>query len=507
MGADERLLNYIGGQWSPPLTDRWIDVVNPVDGTTFAHLGDSAADDVDHAVGAARAAFESGVWRTLSVADRADVLRAFADELESRVPDLAAAMVRDIGCTARLATAMQAFTPALHLRAFADMQAILAEPRTFDVTGPAGPGTWTVRREPVGVVAAYVPYNFPLFEAVWKVAPALLAGNTVVVKPSPLTPVGVHALAQIAEAVGLPAGVLNIVHGDVEAGRALAAHPGVDFITFTGSAAVAANVAAAAAANLIPVMAELGGKSASVILPDAELGVAVKGSLFSGFMNNGQTCVSTTRILVSADHYEDAVAIATDLTERLVVGDPADPATDVGPLVSRRQQQAVGAYVDHAISQGAKVTVGGEVPGHVPAEGFFYSPTILRDVTPDMDIAKQEVFGPVIALIKYGTVDEAVAIANDTDYGLAGAVWGRDINRASQVSDRLVAGLKWINEVGQIDVAGTPMAGRNSSGMGSELGPDGLLAYTLPTSTYTSRADSSVQTAVYGLVGSHWQEH
>lgn len=501
----ERLLNYIGGQWLPPQSGAWIDVVTPSDGSVIAQVGDSGTDDVDRAVAAARAAFDSGAWSGLPVAERAAVLRKLADELEARIAPLTEKLVRDIGCPARLATAMQAFTPALHLRAFADMESLLAAPKRYDVDGPIVPGSWTVAREPIGVVAAYVPYNFPLFEAVWKVAPALLAGDTVVVKPSPLTPVGVQALVEIAEAVGLPAGVLNIVHGDVDAGSALAAHPGVDFITFTGSSAVARKVAVAAAANLTPVMAELGGKSASVVLPDADLRLAIKGSLFSGFMNNGQTCVSTTRILLPAERYDEAVAMAVDYAEQLVVGDPADPATDIGPLVSRRQQQSVDAHVQRAVAQGAKVATGGGIPAGSNRDGFYYSPTILRDVTPDMDIAREEAFGPVLALIKYDSVDEAVKIANDTGYGLASAVWGTDIDAATAVSDRLVAGLKWINDVGQIDVAGTPMAGRKASGLGVELGPDGLLAYTLPASTYTS-GGTGAQAAVYGLVGSHWDQ-
>lgn len=496
------LLNYVGGQYLSPSSGEWIDVLAPVDGSVLARVPDSGADDVDRAVVAARTAFETTDWRHRTPAARADVLRAMADELERRVPELAATLIRDVGCPARLANAMQAFMPVMHLRAFADMAPLLDDRRT-DVAGPVTPGTWTVRRDPVGVVAAYVPYNFPLFEAVWKIAPALLAGNTVVVKPSPLTPLAVQELAAVTEAAGLPAGVLNIVHGDVDAGSALAAHPDVDFITFTGSSDVAGKVAAAAGANLTPVMAELGGKSASVVLPDADLRLAIKGSLFSGLMNNGQTCVSTTRILLPADRYEEAVELATEYTRQLVVGDPADMATDVGPLISARQQRTVAGHVDRALEQGAKATVGAGIPEGLP--GFYYLPTILRDVTPEMDIARREVFGPVIALIAYDTVEDAIRIANDTEYGLAAAVWGADVAQAAKVADRLVAGLKWINDVGQIDVAATPMAGRRSSGLGVELGPEGLLAYTLPASTYTSGGQGE-QAAVYGLVGSRWDQ-
>ncbi len=496
------ILNYVGGQPIPSDSDTWIEVVTPVDGSVIARVPDSTAADIDGAVAAARAAFDDGDWRHRTPAERADVLRSMADELERRVPALAATLISDVGCVARLANAMQAFMPVMHLRAFADMAPLLDD-HTFDVQGPVAPGSWTVRREPIGVIAAYVPYNFPLFEAVWKIAPALLAGNTLVVKPSPLTPLAVAELAAVAEAAGLPPGVLNIVHGDVTAGSALAAHADVDFVTFTGSSAVARKVAAAAGANLTPVMAELGGKSASVVLADADLPVAIKGSLFSGLMNNGQTCVSTTRILVPADLYDEAVEMATEYVRQLVVGDPAEMSTDVGPLISRRQQESVAAHVDRALEQGAKATVGAAIPENT--EGFYYLPTILRDVTPEMDIARQEVFGPVLAFIAYDSVDEAITIANNTDYGLAAAVWGADLAGATSVCDRLVAGLKWINDVGQIDVAATPMAGRRSSGLGVELGPEGLLAYTLPASTYTS-GGSGEQAAVYGLVGSRWDQ-
>jgi betaine-aldehyde dehydrogenase len=496
------VLNWIGGQLISAESAQWIDVLNPADGAVIARVPDSGAADVDRAVAAARSAFDSSDWRRRPPAERADVLRAMADELERRLPTMTELLIRDVGCPARLAGSMQAYVPVTHLRTFADMAALL-DADGFAVTGPVTPGTWEVRREPVGVVAAYVPYNFPLFEAVWKIAPALLAGNSVVVKPSPLTPLAVQELASIAETAGLPAGLLNIAHGDVAAGSALAAHRGVDFITFTGSGAVAKKVVAAAAGNLTPVMAELGGKSASVVLPDADLTVAIKGSLFSGLMNNGQTCVSTTRLLLPSEYYDDAVAMATEFAAELVIGDPASPETDIGPLISRRQQQSVAAHVDRALDQGAKATVGAGIPTQVNPSGFYYSPTILRDVTPDMDIARQEVFGPVLAMIRYDTVDEAVAIANDTEYGLAAAVWGTDVDAANAVCTRLVAGLKWINDVGQIEVARTPMAGRGSSGLGTELGPDGLLAYTLPVSTYTSGGHGE-QAAVYGLVGSRW---
>lgn len=498
------LLNWVDGQYVSHTGASWIEVTDPAGGSVIARVPDSAADDVDRAVAAARAAFEAGNWRNRRAAERAQVLRAMADELERRSPALAETVVRDVGCPARLAQSMHTFVPVTHLRAFADMAPLL-DADAFDVDGPVAPGRWQVRHDPVGVVAAYVPYNFPLFEAVWKVAPALLAGNAVIVKPSPLTPLAVQELAEIAQTAGIPAGILNIVHGDVAAGSALAAHPGVDFVTFTGSSEVARKVTAAAAANLTPVMAELGGKSASLVLPDADLAVAVKGSLFSALMNNGQTCVSTTRILLPADRYDEAVAMATDYVSQLVVGDPSSPATDVGPLVSRRQQQSVAAHVDRALTQGAKATVGGAIPADCNPDGFYYSPTVLRDVTPDMDIARREVFGPVVALIRYDSVDEAVEIANDTDYGLAAAVWGADIGRAQKVSDALVAGLKWINDVGQIEVARTPMAGRKASGLGSELGPDGLLAYTLPCSTYTSGGRGE-QAVVYSLVGSRWDQ-
>jgi betaine-aldehyde dehydrogenase len=398
---------------------------------------------------------------------------------------------------------LQAYTPIIHIREFASMAPLLDTPVVHAVDGPVAPGSWRIEREPIGVVGAYVPYNFPLFEAVWKVAPALLAGNTIVVKPSPLTPTGVQELAKAAEAVGLPPGVINVIHGDVAAGKALAQNPGVDFITFTGSTAVAREIAASAAQNLTPVMAELGGKSPSVVLEDADLRMAIKGSLYSGLMNSGQACVATTRVLVPDHLYDEAVALATEYAEQLIVGDPSSEATDIGPVISRRQLEKIEQHVARAREQGAKVTTGGCRAVEVPSGGFYYKPTVVRDVTPDMDIAVKEVFGPVIAFLRYGTVDEAVEIANSTPYGLASAVWGGDVERAESVSARIEAGLKFINDVGGIDVTRTPLAGRKQSGIGAELGPDGLFAYTLPASTYLSHGEGR-QSAAYVLVGSKW---
>lgn len=493
--------NFIGGAWVE--AEGVIPVDDPSTGELIGHVPDSDAAAVEQAVAAARGAFE-GPWRRFSVQDRADALRRLASALEARFEELVDEMVADTGATVRFCPMLQVGAPMAHLRDFAEMAHHLEGPESFPIDTNPGFGQWELHREPVGVVGAFTPYNFPLFMCVWKIAPALLAGNTVVLKPSPLTPVGPEALARAAIEAGLPAGVLNIVHGDRVAGEALAAHPGVDLISFTGSTAVGTQVMASAAATAKEVILELGGKSPAVVLPDADAELAVRGVLFSSMMHAGQACVATTRMLVPDSRYDEFCDLLQQRASVLQVG-PADQySTDVGPVISEAARIKVEKFVAAGLEAGARALVGGQPPVGLPEGGHYVSPTVLVDLDNDNPAAHEEIFGPVLSVIRYSDVEDAIRIANDTRYGLAAAVWGTDLVRAREVALRIKGGLTWINDAAQADVRRTPLSGRGMSGVGTENGRDGLLGYTKVRSLYTA-LDTNLDARPYGVVGSEWE--
>ena len=497
------LSNFIDGQWHDPVANT-ISVDDPSTGAVIGVIPDSSADEVDAAVVAARRAFENGPWARMSASDRAAGLRDLAGALESRFDQLVDDLVADTGCSVRLCPMLQVGSPLAHLRDFADMAPLLDQPISYPMQVTPGFGQWELHREPVGVVGAFTPYNFPLFMAVWKAAPALLAGNTVVMKASPLTPLGPDALARAAAEVGLPPGVFNLVHGDRVAGEALVAHPDVDLVTFTGSTAIGTRVMAAAAATAKDVVLEMGGKSPAVVLDDADAELAVRGTLFSSMMHGGQACVATTRMLLPDSRYDEFVELLERRARQIVVGPGADFGTDIGPVISASQRDKIEKLVSAAVEQGARVLVGGERPTGVPEGGYYVAPTVLVDVDSDNVAASEEIFGPVLLVQRYSDVDEAVALANATRYGLAAAVWSTDLDRARSVAARLQGGLVWINDVAQADVARTPFAGRKHSGVGTELGPDGLFSYTKVKSLYTA-LDSKLDARAYGAVGGEWE--
>lgn len=493
--------NFIGGAWVDGAGSIAVD--DPSTGELLGHVPDSDATSVDAAVTAARGAFE-GPWRRLSVQDRAEALRRLASALESRFDELVDDMIADTGATARFCPMLQVGAPMAHLRDFAEMAHLLEGPEAFPIdTNPAF-GQWELHREPVGVVGAFTPYNFPLFMCVWKVAPALLAGNTVVLKPSPLTPVGPDALAQAAIDAGLPPGVLNVVHGDRIAGEALTSHPGVDLISFTGSTAVGTQVMAAAAATAKEVVLELGGKSPALVLPDADAELAVRGTLFSSMMHAGQACVATTRMLVPESRYAEFCDLLQQRASVLVLGQAAEFTTDVGPVISEAARIKVEKFISAGLEAGARALVGAEPPVGVPEGGHYVTPTVLVDLDNDNPAAHDEIFGPVLSVISYRDVEDGIRIANDTRYGLAAAVWGTDLARAREVALCLRGGLTWINDVAQADVRRTPLSGRGMSGVGAENGRDGLLAYTKVRSLYTA-LDTDLDGRAYSVVGSEWE--
>jgi aldehyde dehydrogenase (NAD+) len=456
--------NYINGTWSPSAEDGGIDVVNPATGAVIDRVPAGHESDVDAAVGAARSAF--GAWSVTPVAERAERLDAARALLEERADTVAAAISADMGSPITFARRVQVGTPLAVLASYVDLLA------GYDFGGQRI-GNALVVREPAGVVGAITPWNYPLHQVVAKVAAALAAGCTVVLKPSEVAPLASYELADIFHETGLPAGVFNLVSGTGKVtGEAIAAHPDVDVVSFTGSVAAGKRVAEVAAGTVKRVTLELGGKSANVILPDADLATAVKVGVAKAFTNAGQTCNALTRMLVHADRYDEAVELAAMNAEKYPVGDPASEQTRLGPLASEAQRERVVRYIERGIAEGARLVAGGPEPVPGLEDGSYVRPTVFADVTPDMTIAREEIFGPVLSVLRYQTEDEAVAIANGTPYGLAGAVWSADQEHAVQVARQLRAGQVEING-GAFNVA-APFGGFGQSGYGRELGVHGL---------------------------------
>ncbi|WP_327105768.1 aldehyde dehydrogenase family protein [Nonomuraea glycinis] len=452
---------YIGGAWTASASGEAIEVVNPATEEIIDRVPAGAAADVQEAVRAARKAF--GSWSVTAPADRAKLLTAAAELLVRRADDVARIITADMGSPLGFALKVQTLMPARVLASYAGLAE--SHPRESRV------GNSLVVKEPVGVVAAITPWNYPLHQIIAKVAPALAAGCTVVLKPSEVAPLAAYALADIFHEVGLPPGVFNLVSGrGPVVGEAMAAHPDVDMISFTGSVRAGRRVAALAVEDVKRVALELGGKSANVILPDADLGVAVKVGVANCFVNAGQTCSAWTRMLVHRDHYDDAVHLAVQAARKYTVGDPFDEGTRLGPLVSAAQRDRVVRYINRGQEEGARLVAGGtERP--LP-RGFYVEPTVFAGVESGMTIEQEEIFGPVLSIIPYTSEDQAVQIANGTPYGLAGAVWAGTEERAVALARRLRTGQVAINGGGFNPLA--PFGGYKQSGIGRELGEHGF---------------------------------
>jgi len=438
-------------------------------------LGSAATEsEIDDAVSAARAALPG--WSSTPAQERAGALRLFADALQKRAAGTFELCSRENGMPIRLSKGANGMFPAVLLRYYAD----LIERGADEETRPAAIGHTIVRREAVGVVAAITPWNYPQALAIMKIAPALAAGATMVLKAAPETALDALVFAEAAQEAGLPAGVLNIVAGGPQAGAHLVSHPGVDKVAFTGSTAAGRIIAEACGRLLRPVTLELGGKSAAIILDDADLDATVKGLRSASFVNNGQTCHLSSRILAPRSRYAEVVDAVAALADGLVVGDPLQKSTDIGPLVSRRQQQRVLEYIDIGRSE-ARLVAGGSVPAD-QSRGWFVAPTVFADVDNSARIAQEEIFGPVLTVIPYGTDQEAIDIANDSEFGLGGTVWSPDVDRATDIARAVRTGTIGVNEY-QLDV-NAPFGGVKSSGLGRELGPEGLAAYQVLKSIY-----------------------
>jgi len=461
---------FIDGKWTPPRTDGRTSVVSPLTEQEIGSFPTSTDADVDAAVSSARAALRRDDWAGLTPETRARLVRRFADELEKRAEERATTVTRQNGMPVELARFAEGAAPVQLLRYYAD----LAESTPLEERRASQPmpGTTIVRREPVGVVAAIAPWNFPAVLSMFKIAPALAAGCTVVLKPSPETTLDSYVLAEAAIAAELPAGVINIVTGGADVGQYLVAHPGVDKVAFTGSTAAGRHIGRVCGELLRPATLELGGKSAALVLDDADVERTVTGLSTASLLNSGQTCYMSTRILVPRSQSRAYVDAITAMASSLPVGDPMDPATFIGPMVSAAQRDRVLSLIDQGRAEGGTITTGG---GRVNGVGYFVQPTVFADVDNASTIARQEVFGPVLSVIAYDDVDDAVALANDSEYGLGGTVWTSDEERGIGVARRVETGSFGVNTF-NLDW-GSPFGGVKASGLGRELGPEGLAAY------------------------------
>ncbi|WP_426574481.1 aldehyde dehydrogenase [Aquihabitans sp. McL0605] len=477
---DDRLLHrhsfFIGGRWVPPASDALLDVISPSTEEVVGSVPLATTDDIDHAVEAARAAFDRGPWPQMAPGKRADLLARAADLLRKRTDEIAAVTTEEMGCAISQAPKAQT---GLVAPVF-DYYAELIRTFEFERQVTAGPRHGLLGLLPVGVVGAIVPWNAPVTLAAWKVAPALAAGCSVVLKPPPESPLSNYLLAEALEEAGIPDGVINVIPGGREVGEHLVTHPGTDKIAFTGSTAAGKRIMSLCGDQVKRVSLELGGKSAAIVLDDADFDLVVP-TLVGGAMHlSGQVCGAHSRVLVPRARYEELVDAAAAVAAGITVGDPHDPATLVGPLVAERQRDRVEGYIASAIADGARVAAGGGRPAHLP-KGWYVEPTILADVSNDMRVAREEIFGPVLCLIPYDGDDDAVRIANDSDFGLAGGVWSASDERALGIARRM--------RTGSVTVNGTaapfplvPFGGFKQSGLGRELGPDGLLGYLEPRS-------------------------
>ena len=473
----------INGEWTAAEGEREFETTNPATGEHLAWCADASAADVDRAVAAAQAAFP--VWAATSPADRAALLLKIADRIDAAAADLARVETMDNGKPIRETTLVDVPLSSDHFRYFAgalradEGEAVMIDDKTLSL----------VLREPIGVVGQIIPWNFPLLMGAWKLAPALAAGNTVVIKSSSTTPLSLLVLGEIMNEV-LPAGVVNIITGrGAVTGQAMLDHPGFAKLAFTGSTEVGYDVARAAANRLIPATLELGGKSANIYFADCDMDRAIEGAQIGILFNQGQVCCAGSRIFVQDEIYDEFVGKLVEAFKAVKVGDPLDPTTQMGSQINRRQLEKIVGWVEEAKKEGARVAAGGE-PADIPGfeKGAFMQPTLLVDVTNDMKVAQNEIFGPVACVIRFKTEEEVVAMANDSEYGLGGAVWTRDINRAFRVARAVQTGRMWVNTYNELP-AHTPFGGYKKSGIGRETHKMMLEHYSQHKNVYISLSE------------------
>ena len=468
---------FIGNEWVAPASSRTFEIIGASTGEPIARVPEGVGADVDRAVAAARRAFDESDWPTRSPGERAAVMRAFLGALASRAADLAHAVSIQNGMPIALSSLLEAQFSLGVL----DYYAGLAEAAGSEDRRASQMGSHTlVERDPIGVVAAIVPWNFPVTLALSKIAPAMAAGCTLVIKPSPGTVLDSYLLAEAALEAGVPPGVLNWVAADREAGAYLVSHPDVDKVAFTGSTTAGRKIGAICGELLRPVTLELGGKSASILLEDADLGGFLQGVPMASMLNNGQACYNGTRILAPAKRYDEVVDGLAEMMSSLKIGDALDPETHIGPMASAAHRERVEGYIAKGRDE-ARLVHGGSRPNDAGG-GWFVEPTLFADVDNHAIIAREEIFGPVLSVIRYDNEDEAVRIANDSEYGLGGSVWSQDSERAVGIAKRVRSGTVGVN--GYMPSLGSPFGGIKSSGMGREFGPEAIGSYQQFKSIY-----------------------
>ena len=482
---DDRVMDFVSRKHQMLINGKWVDAAsgktfptnNPATGEVLAHVAEGDREDIDRAVKAARAAFETGPWSRLTSSERGRLIWKLADLLEENLEEFAALETLDNGKPLKVARA--ADVPlAVDLFRYMAGWSTKIEGNTIPISVPYTPGAkylaYTLR-EPVGVVGQIIPWNFPLLMAAWKLGPALATGCTVVLKPAEQTPLSCLRLGELIQEAGIPDGVVNIVPGYGEtAGAALAAHPDVDKIAFTGSTEVGKLVMQAAAGNLKKVSLELGGKSPNVVFGDVDVEAAIAGSASAIFFNHGQCCCAGSRLYVEKNIFDRVVEGVADRAQKINIGSGMEASTDMGPLVSEEQMNRVCSYLDSGLSEGARAVVGG---GRHGDKGYFVKPTVLVNTSEKMKVVQEEIFGPVVTAIPFQDTDDLVSQANDTVYGLAAGIWTRDIQKAHRVASKMRAGTVWINCYNIFDAA-LPFGGYKQSGWGREMGHDALEMYT-----------------------------
>ncbi len=467
-GRTDRL--FIGGEWVVPSSTTFVETISPATEEVLARVISGNRADADRAIAAARKAFDEGPWPRMPLSGRIEVLRRLRDLIAENQDLIARLVTTENGCPISTSQWMQAAGPKVLMDVFFD----LAPRYPFEELRRSALGNGLVLREPMGVVAAVVPWNAPLLLAVLKMTPALLCGNTIILKPAPETPVNAYLLAELVQQAGLPPGTVNVLPADRDVSEYLCLHPGVDKVSFTGSTAAGQRLGGLAGQEIRRITLELGGKSAAILLDDADIPAAVENLRVASLRNSGQVCSNKTRILIPRRRRDAFLDAMTAMVRTMPVGDPMDPATQIGPLVSARQRDRVEGYIAKGRAEGAQLVTGGGRPGHLN-RGWFVEPTIFADVDPDATIAQEEIFGPVLAVLSYDTEDQAVAIANNSAYGLHGSVFSADDAHAVAVARRLRTGSVDINGAG----AGfySPLGGHRKSGIGREAAIEGFDAY------------------------------